>query len=122
MVGRTLDKALDIAYKESFYNININAPLSEALTTFGADPNVYRLTVVDDELSVKGILSAMKILELSIERMCNIVEADGKLILANFLAQPVLLFQEEYIHKLHQNITLKGAVEYMMYNNTGHNI
>ncbi|MFH1328621.1 MAG: CBS domain-containing protein [Candidatus Bathyarchaeota archaeon] len=115
-----LDKALDIAYTKYMYNLNIHAPLSDAIIAFTSEPQVYRLTVVDDEMHVKGCLSAMKILDLLIKKVCDITEAEGERSLTKFLAEPVLLFHDECLHRLSENIALKGALEYIIHNRAEH--
>jgi len=113
-------KASEIAYKENFYEINTEAPLSSAFDIITNEQEIYRLTVLDSTRCVKGVLSGLRILEILSGHRGEAIKKskDGKL--KSVLREPVTLFVENYLHKLSSRISLEGLISYIVENTIGH--
>jgi len=114
-----LAKAMDVAYKENLYIIESFAPLIKALKLMGERGGIYRLSVVDDQKRAKGVISSLRILEYIAGHKGKILKkkAGG---LEALLQEPVLLFMEEYLHKLPYSFAFECIVQYMVENKVGH--
>lgn len=115
-----MSKALSIASTESIYEVHMKAPLLMALNIMGGRRGIYRLTVVDDDRLVKGVISGLHVLDFVLGGRGEGIKrkTDGKLDF--FLNEPVQIFMEEYIHKLPEDFKPEYVVNYIVENRVGH--
>lgn len=115
-----MSKALSIASTESIYEVHMKAPLLMALNIMGGRRGIYRLTVVDDDRLVKGVISGLHVLDFVLGGRGEGIKrkTDGKLDF--FLNEPVQIFMEEYIHKLPGDFKPEYVVNYIVENRVGH--
>ncbi len=113
-------EALDLAYTKRMYLINMNSPLLLAIDMMTSHWNIYRLTVVDSRMRVKGVLSCLKILDTLVGRRGEGMKSRAGKGIEPLFRQPVRLLIDEYLHKLSQDIPLKGLISYIMENEVGH--
>ena len=98
----------------------MSSPLLLALSILSSSQGVYRLTVVDSSRRVRGVLSGLGLLEvLAGIKADGIKKRSGKG-LESLLRQPVRLFVNEYLHKLSDEIPIRGLISYMVENKVGH--
>jgi CBS domain-containing protein len=101
------------------FTTDVDASLLSALNVI-TENNLHRLTVVDSEMRVRGVLTNLRLLDvLAGRRGEGIKEREGKT-LRLILEEPVHLFVAEYLHKLSQDMPLRGTLSYIMENKVGH--
>lgn len=113
-------KAFEIAYREEFYEIHSDSPLSLALRTMIDERGIYRITIVDTARTVRGVLSGLRILEILSGHRGESIKKRTSKGFVTLLEEPVHLFVEGYLHKLSKDISLKGLISYIMENSVGH--
>ncbi|MFQ5998975.1 MAG: CBS domain-containing protein, partial [Candidatus Bathyarchaeia archaeon] len=113
-------KAKGIAFTTRFVEVHCRSALLVALNIIGCtDRDIHRITVVDGQRQVTGVISATDILDFLIGERGDALRKRQKR-LELFLTEPIELFADAYIHKLSQDIPIRQLIQYMVEDYVGH--